>query len=268
VAIARWEDEIVRFRGKIAIVTASGGGIGLATARAFAAEGANVVICDIMPELVDSAVTEIRRMGANAIGTLCDVTDPAQTDALADECRKAFGAPDILVNNAGTAGGDIGNRFLEGMDRQVWQSMLNINLIGTFNATMSVIHDMIGKKGGRIVNTASLAGRQPDRQVGPYYAAAKAGVIGFTRHMALVMAPHGINVNAIAPGIIVSGERREKMWRELPEEKRQEILSGIPLGRLGKLEDITNLTTFLSSDQSSYITGATIDINGGMFMAV
>lgn len=258
----------MRFRRKIAIVTASGGGIGLATSRVLAAEGASVVISDISTELVDEAVAVIRKDGGNVTGIVCDVTDPIQTDALYAACRDAFGVPDILVNNAGTAGGDIGNRFLEGMPREVWQSMLNINLIGTFNATMSVVHGMLERKSGKIINTASLAGRQPDSQVGPYYAAAKAGVIGFTRHMAMVLAPSGINVNAIAPGIIVSGERRERMWNALPEAEKNAVLGGIPLGRLGRLEDITNLTTFLASEQSSYITGATIDINGGMFMAV
>jgi NAD(P)-dependent dehydrogenase (short-subunit alcohol dehydrogenase family) len=257
----------MELEGRVAIVTGSGGGLGKAIAISFAEERANVLISDINIRNMKNVVAEIRKAGYTALGVRCDVTKPREVQRMVSTCIKKFGQVDILVNNAGGEGADMGNRFLEGIPFKDWQRTIDVNLKGTIHCTMAVMPYMIEKKYGKIINISSQAGRYTSEMAGPYYAAAKAGQLGFTRQMALRLGPYGIYVNAIAPGLILSGPRVEGIWLERGEEQRQEMVSKIPLRRLGNPEEIASVVKFLASDASSYITGTTIDVNGGRFMS-
>jgi len=257
----------MELEGRVAIVTGSGSGLGKAIAISFAEEKANVLISDINIRNMKNVVAEIRKAGYTALGVPCDVTKPREVQKMVSTCIKKFGQVDILVNNAGGEGADMGNRFLEGIPFKDWQRTIDVNLKGTIHCTMAVMPYMIEKKYGKIINISSQAGRYTSEMAGPYYAAAKAGQLGFTRQMALRLGPYGIYVNAIAPGLILSGPRVEGIWLGRGEEQRQEMVSKIPLRRLGNPEEIASVVKFLASDASSYITGTTIDVNGGRFMS-
>ncbi len=257
----------MRLKDRVAVVTGSGRGLGKAMALALSREGARVVVNDIEVQNIEEVVTQIRNVGGVATGILCDVSKPAEVQAMVNSCLMEFGQIDILVNNAGGSGGDTGNRFLGGLPLEIWERMLDINLKGTIHCTMAVIPHMIERKCGKIISISSQAGRYASELAGPYYSAAKAGQFGFTRQLALKLGPYGICVNAIAPGVIISGPRVEKMWLARTEEERQEMLAKIPLRRLGTAEEVASVVVFLASHESDYITGATIDVNGGRFMS-
>lgn len=251
----------------MAIVTGSGGGLGRVTALALSREGAKIVVSDIEGQFIEQLVAQIRNAGGGALGVSCDVSKPSQVKEMVNACLKEFKQIDILVNNAGGSGGDTGNVFLEGLPQEVWERMLDVNLKGTIHCSMAAVPHMIERRYGKIINVSSQAGRYGSELAGPYYSAAKAGQLGFTRQLALRLGPYGICVNAITPGVFISGPRVEKMWLARTEEDRQEMLGKIPLRRLGTAEEISDVITFLASDDSSYITGATLDVNGGRFMS-
>jgi len=179
------------------------------------------------------------------------------------ETIKTLGRLDILVNNAG---GGMNPVPLEEMDEKDWDRVVNINLKGTFFCTRAVIGYMRNQKSGAIVNISSQAGRSKSELSNIPYASAKAGVIGFTRQLAFEVGPVGIRVNAIAPGVTLSGERVAKKWEGRPEDEKRSMIEAIPLRRLGKPEEIANAVLFLASEASSYITGVVLDVNGGRFM--
>ena len=181
-----------------------------------------------------------------------------------------FGKVDVLVNNAG---GNLGQPIpLDQVDEAAWDLVLGTNLKGTFFCTKMAARDMIPRKSGKIVNIASLAGRGGGSPVnpqvtGPQYSSSKGGVIAFTRHIARELGPYGIRVNAVAPGFSLSGPRVRGMWEKLSEAERNSKLKLIPLGRLAEPEEVANVVLWLASNESSYVTGVTIDVNGGQYMA-
>ncbi len=252
--------------GKVAIVTGGLRGIGKESALALARAGANVSVFDIDGEesrLVMELSKKMEDMGKTFFYQEASVIDDEKVKKGVAETIKKFGRLDILVNNAG---GGMNPVPLEEMDEKDWDRVVNINLKGTFYCTRAVIGYMRKQKSGAIVNISSQAGRSKSELSNIPYASAKAGVIGFTRQLAYEVGSAGIRVNAIAPGVTLSGERVAKKWEERPENERRLMIEAIPLRRLGKPEEIANAVLFLASDASSYITGVVLDVNGGRFM--
>jgi NAD(P)-dependent dehydrogenase (short-subunit alcohol dehydrogenase family) len=251
-----------RLSGKTAVVTGSSRGIGRAIALALAREGANVVV-NGRREDVHAVAEEIRTAGGNAVSVIADVAAEEDVGRMVEETLRAFGSIHILVNNAG---GGAPPTPLEGIDPAAWEKGVKVNLTGAFLCSRAVISTMKEQRWGRIINMSSQAGRSGSELSGISYASAKAGLLGFTRQLARQVAPYGVLVNAVAPGVILSGERIEKRWFARSEAERQEMLKAIPLGRLGRPEDVTPVVIFLASEEAGYITGAVIDVNGGRFM--
>ena len=253
----------MRFEKSVALVTGSSSGIGEALAVAFAAEGAAVVVNGRDPARIESVVAQIRNAGGKAIGVRADVANKAEVKGLVDSALGAFGRIDILVNNAG---GDGSPKQVEEISEQDWDRVLGANLKSVFLVTQAVLPALKQQGGGRIVNISSQAGRAMTILGGPAYSAAKAGVQAFSRQVAREVAPFGINVNVVAPGIIRSSPRLDSIWDNLPQEQRARYLSDIPVGRLGKNDEIVAAVLFLASQGASYLVGATLDVNGGRWM--
>jgi len=257
----------MNFQNKVAIVTGSTLGIGNATVKAFARAGASVVVNGRRDELIQQVVQEIKKEGAKAIGVKADVTDSRQVSALIEETIASFGQVDILVNNAGgPADAPVTEHYLD-IPEEYWDKLVDLNLKGAFLCCQAVVKHMMAQRSGKIVNVSSGAARRihggrtghlPDT-------AAKTGLLGLTRALALDLGPYDINVNAVLPGSTTS-ELFEKTWASRTEEWRQAALSQIPLRRIGKPEEIASVVLFLASDAATYITGASIDVNGGRHM--
>lgn len=245
-----------RFAGRVVIVTGAGRGMGRATALLFGREGANVVVNDINPQAACAVAEEIRRAGGAAIDLVADVSDPEQVSRMVDRVLAQYGAIDILVNNAGIART---TSPLELISDEEWSAIIGVDLTGVFYCMRAVLPHMKARCFGKIVNISSSAGRSVSTFAGAHYTAAKAGVLGLTRHAAREYAPFHININAIAPGTIET----ELLYDHASAERIAAEAKKIPLGRLGTPEDEANLVAFLASEEASYITGATVDINGG-----
>jgi 3-oxoacyl-[acyl-carrier protein] reductase len=246
-------------KNQVAIITgAAGAGIGQTTARRFAQEGAHVVISDTHPRRTDEVAQAIAsEYGVKTLGVLCDVLFRDQVEALVQRTVDTFGRVDILVNNAGR---NMLSSVAEMTDEQ-WDTVINVCLRGTFYCSRAVLKPMMAQKRGNIVSLSSVAGlRASDKQA--HYSAAKAGIIGFTRTLALEMAPYNIRVNAIAPGLIYNDFLR----RIYPDSFFDNAAKHTPLGRMGQPSDIANAIYYLVSDEASYVTGQTLSINGGTFM--
>jgi len=255
------------FRNRVAIVTGSTLGIGNATVKAFARAGANVVVNGRRSELIQQVAQEIKEEGGKAIGVKADVTDSRQVGALVEETIAAFGRIDILVNNAGgPADAPVTEHYLD-IPEEYWDKLVDLNLKGAFLCCRAVVKHMMAQRNGRIVNVSSGAARRIHGGSTGHlpYTAAKTGLLGLTRALALDLGPYGINVNAVLPGLTAS-ELFEKTWALRTEEWRQAAVSQIPLRRIGKPEEIASVVLFLASDAASYITGASIDVNGGRYM--
>jgi NAD(P)-dependent dehydrogenase (short-subunit alcohol dehydrogenase family) len=207
-------------------------------------------------------VAKIRGEGGQAIAVTCDVLDARQVEGMVGRVVEEWGRLDILVNNAG-----MGNPVLavEEVLPEDWDHSMALNVRSAFFCVRSAVPLMKRQKYGRIVNVSSFAGRNHSRMSGPQYVAAKAGLLGFTRQMAVELGPHGINVNAVAPSIVLTARVRAK-WENRAEADRRAILSQIPLGRLALPEEVATVIAFLASDDASYVNGACIDINGGSYM--
>ena len=242
---------------RTAIVTGGGSGIGLAISERLAVEGAAVAVLDRDGESAEAAAAKIEASGGTAIGVTVDVTERAQIDAGIEKVRGRLGRPTILVNNAGLQGFD---PFLK-IDAELWNRILAVNLTGTFNCCQAVVPDMIEEGWGRIVNisSSSALGGQP---LMTHYVAAKAGVIGFTKALALELGPKGITVNTIPPGFIDTPMLRDSEAKGYLG-KVEESIARSPVRRIGRPEDIAAACAFLVRDEASYITGQVIGVNGG-----
>lgn len=252
---------------QVAIVTGGGGGIGRAIALAYAQAGADVVIADIIPERCEETAERVREFGRRALPVVTDVMETDQIRAMVAKADETFGRVDILCNNAG---GVSGRLFLEQSERS-WRRHIDINLVSMLAATHAAAPIMIrGGRGGAIVNVTSIEGSRAAPMFS-VYAACKAGMISFTRTMALELAEHQIRVNAIAPDHTVSpGTRGNRAgpvdpasWPKQTPEQEDAWRRLIPLGREGVDSECGNVAVFLSSKFSEYVTGATIPVDGG-----
>ncbi len=243
-------------QGRVVVVTGSARGIGKAAVTALAREGAKVVVTDIDSSAIDSTVSELRAEGAEAIGLVADVCDAQQVQSLGDRVKTEFGRLDILVNNAGFTR----DKYLTKMADQEWDSVVNTILRGAYLMTKTALPMMMERKWGRVINISSRAHLGNPGQTN--YAAAKAGLIGFTRSLALEQGKFNITANAIAPGFIET-----ELVKALPtyERLRDAALARNPLPRLGSPEDIANAIVFLASDRAGYITGETLHVTGGRY---
>lgn len=242
-------------KGRIAVVTgaASPRGLGLATAKAFAAQGATVVILDLVAQDAQKAAASL---GPAHLGLACDVTDQAACQAAAAEVIAQFGKIDILVNNAGIT------QPLKIMEIAPahYDAVLDVNLRGTLLMSQAVIPTMRENQTGSIINISSVSAQRGGGIFGgPHYSAAKAGILGLTKAMARELAPETVRVNAICPGFIATDITAGLMTPEM----NAQILAGIPMGRAGEAEDVAGCAVFLASDLSRYCTGTEIDVNGG-----
>ena len=247
---------IPRLAGKVAIVTGAGRGMGKGTALALAKEGAAVVVNDVHAGSAEAVVKEIEAAGGQAMTFVADVSKESDVQAMVAATVERFGAVDILVNNAGILRS---TTPVDTIPLEEWELMMAVNVTGVFLCTKAVLPIMREKRSGKIVNVSSSAGRSTSTFGGAHYTTSKAAVLGLSRHTAREVAPYNINVNAVAPGSMDTEMVRELATPEHIEQERRKI----PLRRLGTAQDEANLVVFLCSEESSYITGATIDINGG-----
>ena len=243
---------------RTAIVTGGGSGIGLAIAERLATDGLAVAILDRNGDAADAAAAKIVAAGGTAVGLTVDVTDRPAIDAAVDDVRAGLGAATVLVNNAGLDGFD---PFLK-ISAETWNRILEVNLTGTFHCCQAVVPDMIEAGWGRIVNISSSSahGGQP---LMTHYVAAKAGVIGFTKALALELGPKGITVNTIPPGFIDTPMLRRSESKGLLGEGVDHHASLTPVRRIGRPEDIAAMCSFLVRAEASYVTGQVLGVNGG-----
>lgn len=245
-------------KDKVAVVTGGAGpnGLGFATARMMAEQGATVVILDLAA--ADPAAAAAR-LGAQHMGLVADVTSKASCDAAVAEVLKAKGHIDVLVNNAGITQ----PRKTLDITAQDYDAVLDVNLRGTLIASQAVLPAMLAQKGGSIVCMSSVSAQRGGGILGgPHYSAAKAGILGLARAMAREYGGNGIRVNCVTPGLIATDINKGK----IPDDKRQAILDGIPLGYIGAPDDVAGCVVFLASSLSGYCTGITLDVNGGMLI--
>ncbi len=240
-------------KGKVAIVTGAGRGIGKGIALALAKAGANIVVADVADSIFDVA-KQIEALNVEALPVKWDVSDVNQAENAKAKVYEKFNKADILVNNAGVYPQ---KAFLE-MTHEDWNKVLQINLYGVFNCTKAFLPGMINQKYGKIVNIASIAGAVVAFPQLAHYSASKAGIMGFTKSLALEVASQGVNVNAIAPGPVDVTE-----GAQVDEAMFAQVIKAMPVGRMGKPEDIANLVVFLAGDEASFITGQCIVCDGG-----
>ncbi len=247
----------MQLKGKTAVVTGSGRGLGKSIALKLAQMGANIVLNDIVSsDAIDSTAEEFKAAGYNVLVTKGDVRSESDVKDMVSKAVEAFASVDILVNNAGITK----DKPMAMMSEQDWDDVLDINLKGAFFCTKTVSKTMIKKRSGKIINIASVAGVMGNPGQANY-SASKAGLIGLTKSTAKELASRGITCNAVAPGIIQS-----KMTDVLPEKVKENYLNNIPLGRFGTPDDVANVIGFLASDDSNYVTGQVINIDGGLVM--
>ena len=249
--------ELFDLTGKTAIVTGGSRGLGKEMAEGLAEAGATLMLCARRAEWLDETITEFKARGFSVVGKLCDVSKPEEIQAIVDETVKAFGKIDILINNAGVSWG----AMPEQMTLDKWQTVLNVNLTGCFLFAQAVGREMLKRKSGSVINIASVAGLTSSAN-GPFYAgyaASKAGLIGLTRELAASWGRRGVRVNAIAPGFFHS--RLADSVIDIYERSIQETN---PIPRVGEAGELKGAAVFLASDASSYITGQTIVVDGGM----
>jgi 3-oxoacyl-[acyl-carrier protein] reductase len=243
----------MRLKDRVVIITGASGGLGFHFCKAFLREGARVGVNDISRELVDKAVSELSPLGP-VVGLVADVCQRKAVENMVANVVQTYGRLDILVNNAG--GSLHTPHKFEEIGEGDWDKVVDVNLKGTFICCQSAVKQF-----------RTQAGRWLGSLAGCHYTSAKAGVIGLTRHLAHELGPEGIYVNAVAPTITMASQRTVDLWNARPEEYRQKIVSEIPLRRLSTPEDVAAAVVFLCTDEASYITGVTLDVNGGRFFS-
>ena len=239
---------------KVAIVTGGGRGIGQAIALRLAREGAKVAICDVQNS--EETAARIEELGGAALALKVDITVESQVKEAVETILSQWGTIDILVNNAGITR----DGLLMRMQESEWDTVLDVNLKGAFLFSRAVLRPMLKQRGGRIISIASVVGLMGNPGQ-TNYAASKAGLIGFSKSLAREVASRGITVNCIAPGFIASD-----MTDALNEVQRKALLDQVPLGEIGRPEDVAAAVAFLASDDARYITGQTINVDGGLVM--
>jgi len=246
----------MELKTKVALITGAAQGIGKAVTLVLARHGADVVVADVNIEKAQETAREVEVLGRAAMAVRVDVTRLEDVEKMVEAAVQRFGKIDILINNAGIAR----DKLILRMTEEDWDTVLNVNLKGTFNCTKAVIKHMSKQRSGKIVNIASVVGMMGNPGQANY-SASKAGVIGLTKTIAREFAARGINVNAIAPGYI-----QTPMTEVLPEKAKEELKRLIPMERLGQPEDVAHAVLFLVSEASSYITGNILNVNGGIYM--
>jgi len=239
--------------GRRALVTGASGGIGGAIARGLHGQGATVALSGTRRDALEAVAAEL---GDRTDVLPANLSDPAAVEALIAEAEKAMGGLDILVNNAGITRDGLAVR----MKDEDWQAVIDLNLVATFRLCRAALKGMMKQRSGRIINIGSISGviGNPGQA---NYAAAKAGIVGMSKAMAQEVATRGITINCVAPGFIATA-----MTDAVSDKTRERFLSGIPLGRLGTVEEVAACVAFLAADEASYVTGQTLHVNGGMAM--
>jgi 3-oxoacyl-[acyl-carrier protein] reductase len=243
-----------RLNDKICIVTGAAQGIGLATALKFAQEGAVVIVCDLKPDGIEAAVAQCRSAGGRAEAHVVDVTNRAQVDAMVEAVKARHGRIDVLVNNAGITR----DARLQKMTEAQFDQVIDVNLRGVFHCAQAVADTMVAQGAGVILNASSVVGLYGNFGQ-TNYAAAKFGVIGFTKTWSRELGPKGVRVNAVAPGFIET-----PILATIPEKVLGHMREQVPLKRLGRPEEIACAYAFLASDEASYVNGAVLEVSGGM----
>ena len=256
----------MRLKDKVAIITGGASGIGKSAAERFAQEGATLVIADMNSSAIDRTVEEFRAKGCTAIGQVCDVTQREQTQAMARNVVERTGRIDILLNNAGISR----YRPFAEANSEDWDAVLGVDLKGVFFCAQAVAPQMRAQSYGRIINISSAlgTGAAPHGTAGSpggssAYAAAKAGVIMLTKTLARELGPHGVTVNCVAPGTFLTPISASSRTPEQVQEHLEHRKKTVVLGRIGTLEELTSAILFFASDDSSYVTGQTLNVDGG-----
>ena len=244
----------MRLKDKVCIITGAAQGIGLATARRFAREGAVVIACDRSAAGVEDAAEQCRADGAQAQGFVVNVTDRAQVDAMVQAVLAAWGRIDVLVNNAGITR----DARLQKMTPEQFDAVIDVNLRGVFHCAQAVADTMVRQGSGVILNASSVVGLYGNFGQ-TNYAASKFGVIGFTKTWSRELGPKGVRVNAVAPGFIET-----PILATMPQKVIEQMREDVPLRRLGQPEEIASAYAFLASDEASYVNGAVLEVSGGL----
>ncbi len=244
--------------GRVALVTGAGQGMGRAVAARLAAGGASVVVNDLNPESAERTAQALTDAGHEALAAPGDVSHPASVREMFRAVFDRYGTLHVLINNAGI----LYPTSVEHIEPEEWDLVVAVNLTGTFLCSQAAIGPMREAGWGRIVNFSSTAGKNVSTVGGAHYTAAKAGVLGFTRHLAKEVSAYGITVNAVCPGLIDT----EMVRAVISPERADAYARGFPVSRLGEPREVAELVAFLASDRASYITGASLDINGGDLM--
>jgi len=247
----------MRLKEKTAIITGAASGLGRSMALALAREGAEITVWDLHRDGAEETRRKIEALGRSASASVVNVADGKAVQSAVDRVFKEWGRIDILINNAGICLVSA----IEEISEADWDRVMNVNLKGTFLCCRAVMPVMKRQRSGKIINLGSISGKVGGIAAGAHYSASKAGVMCFTKSLARELAPFGINVNAIAPGVIETD-----MTRRLSRGKWDDYLSGIPLGRIGQAEEVAGVAVFLASSEAGYLTGEIIDVNGGQLM--
>lgn len=252
-----------RFSGKSILITGGAGGLGSQIARTAIAQGASVGILDTNEAAIQALVSELKATGGNAAGEKVDVRDSKSVTDAVNQLAKELGSVDVLI---AAAGGSLGTpRDLDDISDDDFDLVLDVNVKGTFNCARAAIPHMKKAGGGSIVTFSSIGGRSASPVTGVPYATAKAAILGLTRRLAKEVGEFGIRVNAIAPGLFLT-DRLEGMFNDMSKADQAEVIDAIPLRRMPKLQECVDPVLFLASEESSFITGTVLDVNGGRMM--